>query len=156
MAKRSRAGFPNRTGQVEDVRAPGPPQKFVYICTLRGMAGFSGWGFDRLPVRPGAGWYVFLCGWGGAALAAKCAVIGPRDPGASLRQGPSRRPEGEGGAAHHGPRGPTLQTPCYHCFTDGGYEAQKIDMPRSYTQKQEKQGFIPRQSSLNLCSTAFH
>ena len=37
-------------GQVEEIHAPRPHWKFVYICTLRGMAGLVDGSLDRLLV----------------------------------------------------------------------------------------------------------
>ena len=46
----TRRGSPTRTGQVEEIRKPAC-WKFVYIGTLRGMAGLAEGGLDRLLVH---------------------------------------------------------------------------------------------------------
>ena len=143
MVKRSRAGFPDQTGQVEEIRVLGCVGSLFIQARCEGWLGqrkgvwigcqFTASRADRFLYAAGAGWLMQLRlsvlslvpgiweapsvrdfahrrgrgGGGSSWQPATCAVIGPWDlGGSSIRDFLAG---GRGGAANHGPRGPTLQ-----------------------------------------------
>ena len=115
MAKRSRVGFPGPNGAGRGNLCAWPCCKFVYICTLRGMAALADGDLDRLPVpalRANRFLYAaeaaqFLqLGRGGFSSRSVLSLV----PG--IREDPPLGTfspmGGRGGAAHHGSWGPAL------------------------------------------------